>query len=112
MSGGDRSTITIETTTLDVFAAANAISRIKLLKVDAEGHDLAVLRGAEKLFNGHMIDAVVVEVMFAPIFEGQPLFEDISLYLRKFGYRLFDLRQVKKSKSGHMRFGNAVFTYL
>lgn len=54
-------TETVSTTTLDVFAAENGITHVHLLKVDTEGHDLHVLRGAGGLFGSHSIDVAQFE---------------------------------------------------
>lgn len=109
MAGGTRDSITIQTDTLDAFAEAQGLRRIKLLKVDAEGHDLAVLRGAQRMLSEKRIDAIVVEVMFEPIFAGQPLCEDIVLHMRGLGYCLHDFRLLARHPSGKLRYGNAVF---
>jgi FkbM family methyltransferase len=37
---------TVDVTTVDAYCAAQGIERVDYLKVDAEGHDLAVLQGA------------------------------------------------------------------
>jgi FkbM family methyltransferase len=42
--------VTIETQTTDTFRAHSGIGKVHLLKVDAEGHDFNVLRGAAGLF--------------------------------------------------------------
>lgn len=52
---------TVPTTTLDVFAAKNGISHVHLLKIDTEGHDLHVLRGARGLLGSHSIDVMQFE---------------------------------------------------
>jgi FkbM family methyltransferase len=40
---------TVRLTTLAAYCAAHAIGQIDLLKIDAEGHDMAVLRGGEAM---------------------------------------------------------------
>ncbi len=45
----------VVTTTLDSYAEQSGITRFALVKVDAEGHDLAVLRGAGALLAEHRI---------------------------------------------------------
>ena len=54
-------TETITFTTVDNFCADHSIDRVRLLKVDAEGHDLAVLRGAERMLDRQAIDLVQFE---------------------------------------------------
>ncbi len=47
--------------TLDSFCEKNEIKRIHFLKIDTEGHELEVLRGAEKLINSGAIDIIQFE---------------------------------------------------
>ena len=51
----------ITLSTVDVFAEANDIEHITLLKIDAEGHDLAVIRGARSMLQGHRVELVQFE---------------------------------------------------
>jgi FkbM family methyltransferase len=51
----------ITLTTMDDFCADRGIDRVRLLKVDAEGHDLAVMRGAERMLDRQAIDLVQFE---------------------------------------------------
>ena len=48
-------------TRLDTFCNAHAIDRIDLLKIDTEGHELAVLKGAEGMLETSAIKAVQFE---------------------------------------------------
>ena len=45
----------VVTTTLDSYAEQSGVARFALVKIDAEGHDLAVLRGARTLLAEHRI---------------------------------------------------------
>lgn len=51
----------VKMTTLDSFAKTHKIKHIDLLKIDAEGNELAVLQGAHKLLTGNNIDIVQFE---------------------------------------------------
>lgn len=108
-SGGGDESIRVRTQDLHDFCISHRIERIKLLKVDAEGHDLSVLQGGAKLFEAHVIDAAVVEVMFIPAFENQPLFPDIASFMAVHDYRLFGIVDVKKTSAGQFRYANALF---
>lgn len=57
----DAATEVVPTTTLDAFAAERDIVRIHLLKIDTEGHDLNVLRGAGGLLTEQRVDVVQFE---------------------------------------------------
>lgn len=65
------------------------IPRIDFLKVDVQGADLDVLKGAER----HLETTVVVqvEVEFVQMYENQPLFADIDTYMRSRGFQLHAL---------------------
>ena len=82
---------------------------LSIVKIDAEGHDLQVLRGGEALLRKGVIEALHVEVMFIEHFNGAPGFIEISSYLQQFGYRLFSLYDLKRNSQGQLRFGNALF---
>jgi hypothetical protein len=45
----------VATITLDSYAEQSGVARFALVKIDAEGHDLAVLRGARDLLADHRI---------------------------------------------------------
>lgn len=62
-----------------------------VIKVDTQGTELDILRGAGALLDHTM--AVELEVEFAPQYEGQPLFGDIDSYMRQRGFMLRGLRR-------------------
>jgi FkbM family methyltransferase len=53
--------IEVEVTTIDAFMNAHRITHVTLLKVDAEGHELAILRGAQQAIASGAIDVVQFE---------------------------------------------------
>jgi FkbM family methyltransferase len=82
--------VPIETHRLDdVPEAANA----DYLKIDVQGAELDVLRGAPRL----LAEALVVhtEVEFVPLYREQPLFADVDQALRGAGYGLFALEEIQ-----------------
>ena len=58
---GDEQTILIETTTLDATFPVDL--PIKVLKIDAEGHEPAILRGAGRLLSKRSFDYILVEAI-------------------------------------------------
>jgi len=53
--------ISVEKVTLDDCCARQGVSRVRLLKIDVEGHEPAVLRGASGLLSAQAIDYVMLE---------------------------------------------------
>lgn len=65
---------------------------VDLLKLDTQGSELDILRGARETL-GRQLVAVEVEVEFARLYEGQPLFRDVDAFLDEAGFTLFKLRR-------------------
>ncbi len=77
-----KATHAVETRRLD---SIENLERIDFLKLDVQGAELDVLRGA-----GHLLHDVLViqtEVEFVPLYKGQPLFADIDAFLRASGFQ-------------------------
>lgn len=53
---------TIETRTLDSYCDERGIDRIDILKIDVEGHELAVLKGAKRMLAEKRIRCIVYEI--------------------------------------------------
>lgn len=75
--------VEVEVTTVDAFMESEHVSRVHLLKVDAEGHELAIIRGAEHAIRSGAIDMVQFEfnemnvasrVFFKDFYEALPGF--------------------------------------
>ncbi|MCG9891441.1 MAG: FkbM family methyltransferase [Thermosynechococcaceae cyanobacterium MS004] len=82
--------VEIETTTLDQFCESESIEEIDFLQIDVQGADLDVLHGAIHLLSRSVL-GIQIEVEFAELYKGQPLFADIDTFLRKQNFSLFDL---------------------
>lgn len=52
----------VRTETLDAFCRDRSIDRIDLMKIDVQGHEAAVLRGASKLLNEGRIGVILLEL--------------------------------------------------
>lgn len=99
----------VAVTTLDSFTAEMNIDNINILKIDVQGAELSVLKGAENLLKNKKIDALFVEVEFLKLYADQPLFHDISSFLYQYDYHLYSLYNLTSSKQGQMVYGDALF---
>jgi FkbM family methyltransferase len=102
-------TIQIQTDTVDHFCSEHGISSIDILKVDVEGAENRVFKGAQKMFSQQAIRSVFVEVYFDPVYEGMPLMWDLHAQLCEFGFRLRGLYSLYAGRSGLLSFGNALY---
>ena len=59
--------VTVPTTSIDSFCHAHAIARIDLMKIDVQGHEASVLRGAEKMLAAGSIGTIFLELNWAEI---------------------------------------------
>ena len=74
---------------LDVLVAREQLPPPDLLKLDVQGYELEVLRGAEACLGAAR--AVLCEVSFREFYAGQPLFADVLAFLRARGFALHAL---------------------
>ena len=102
---------TVELCTVDKFAGDADISRVDLLKVDAEGFDLEVLIGARRLLSSQKVAFVLAEVGFHPGDKRHVLFDDVRSYLIPFGFSVFGFYEQTPEWSGEprLRFANVCF---
>lgn len=62
---------------------------IHFLKLDAEGADLEILRGAKRVLSKSVL-GVRAEVTFAPIYDGAPMFGEMNDHLLSKGFELLN----------------------
>lgn len=81
--------VTVQLNTLDCFCEEQRIDRVNLLKIDVEGHEMQVLRGADRLFSQRRIDFVVCECDFvARPDEPHGDFYELVPFLETRGFRI------------------------
>jgi FkbM family methyltransferase len=93
----------VETTTLD--EALRGEPYVDFVKLDIQGFELAVLRGAERVLS--TVAMLQTEAEFVPLYKGQPLFSDIEIFLRDRGFSFLDFhalaRRAPVVPSGRLR---------
>ena len=87
----DASTYDTEIITLDHYIEKYKIRKVDVIKIDVEGAEFNVLRGAEKLLKNNPPRIITMEVNYrtSRFFGYSPL--DMLEYLRSFGYRIYAL---------------------
>ena len=104
-------TIEIQTETIDHFCSEHGVPRIDILKVDAEGAEALILKGAEEMFSHGAVRSVFVEVYFDPVYEGMPLMWDLHAQLKEVGFRLNGLYSLVSGRNGLLSYGNALYLH-
>lgn len=84
---GHKKTIQVNTTSLTTWANKYSIHDIDFIKLDIQGAELQLLKGA-----GHLLDNVIgmnIEVWFVPVYKELPLFADIDMFVRNQQFDFF-----------------------
>ncbi len=83
-----KETLSVEIKKLDDYVAAKQITTIDLLKMDVQGYELNVLKGAAKTLERHAIQVIYTEINFLDAYQGQGDFQEITVFLKTVGYHL------------------------
>lgn len=78
-----KQTIDIDTVRLDSFAQAHQIGSVDFIKIDVQGAELDIFKGAPAVLQDTLM--IVGEVEFIPHYVNQPLFGDVCAHLAKKG---------------------------
>lgn len=99
-----KNTSMVETTTLDSFLKKEGIPSVDFIKIDVEGAEMDILKGAKGVLSNSVL-GISIEVEFLPVHEKQAVFSEIDQFLNKFGFKLYDLflnRHARKVLSGQV----------
>lgn len=107
----DYEEITVPSETLDHYCETQHISRIDLLKIDVQGAELSVLKGAQGLLSAGAVSMIYLETTFADCYENQTLFTDLLVYLSQVGegYELWDIAPFLYTGRDQLWAANSIF---
>lgn len=86
----------VEVETLDTIVEREKVGTIQLLKIDAEGHDLDVLKGATRSLEQGKFEIIQVEAGFEVPGKSEASLSDFTKFLRPFGYFLHAITNQSK----------------
>lgn len=80
-----------------------------LLKLDVQGHEIDVLKGAEKILNS--VTMILIEVSFEEFYSGQPSFDDVNDWMRNAGFQYRGSFEQFMNRAGDRYiFADAIYT--
>ncbi len=82
--------IKVKATSLDAFCQAHEIPAIDILKLDVQGAEYLALQGAKEMLGQQTIALIYLEIILAPLYQGQPRLLDYLKLFDTFGYTLLD----------------------
>jgi FkbM family methyltransferase len=86
---GAAESTTMEMTTLDAVTAGTRFEHPDFLKLDVQGYELEVLKGAERVLDS--VEVVMMEVNLIAVYEGAPLAHEVVSYMAAHGFRVYDV---------------------
>ena len=103
-------TETVQVLTLTNFCELNNIREIDFLKIDTEGYDLEVLKGATELLESNAVSFIQAEVSMNPHNTFHVDFVEVKKFLESYNYVLFGIYEQKQERDIPMlRRSNVVF---
>jgi FkbM family methyltransferase len=106
-----RGAATISISTVDEYCRASQVPLIDILKIDTQGYELTVLRGAEQVIAGNQVAMIFAEVLFAPLYVGQAFFHEVYDHLWRRGFRLVTLYNLAINDQTYTSWCDALFVH-
>ena len=100
----------VKTTTVDQFSDENGIHKIDVLKIDTEGFELEVFKGASKIFSDCKIGLLFFEVSFVNSHKDMPTFTELWDFVLKKDFELVSIYPLVHRKNMGM-YTNLLFKH-
>ncbi len=102
---------TINVSTIDVFGQSNQIKKIDILKMDVQGYELEVVRGADYYIKNNLVSFIYAEIDFDESNKECQYFGDLNDWLQKNNFRLSGFYEFFRWGENKKYFGfcNALF---
>ena len=107
-ASGERRRVSVKVRRLDDVAAELAMPGNLLIKLDVQGFEANVIAGGRSTFERACL--VLIETSFLPLYEGQPLFDDIYGLMRSLGFEFRgNLQQMLHAVDGSVVQADSIF---
>lgn len=98
----------IQVKILDSVAPNLNLKKKIFMKIDVQGYELNVLRGAERMLSD--VDIILTETSFYELYKDQPLFGDVYKFLCDRGFKYFGgFEQLNDERDGRILQADSIF---
>ena len=104
---GEKRTVRVPARTLNALFDEAGIERVDLMKVDIQGAERQLIEGGRRALA--RVNALLMEVMFVPQYEGAADFEELHRLLRAEGFRLRGFSDGRLGTDGTLAYADALF---
>ena len=91
----------VKVDTIDNYCNLNSIDKIDCLKIDSQGFELEILKGAMNMIVSNKIGLVYFEVTFSEIYLNLPSFGDLFNFLQNNDFKLVSIYKMHR-ESNHL----------
>lgn len=84
--------------TMDSILKKRNIGTVSILKIDVQGYELEVMKGASKTLQN--TEAVILEVSLIQYNRGAPLFDEVIFFMKERGFLIYDIIDLLRWKDG------------
>lgn len=102
-------TVEVPVATIDEFCRDKRVETIDILKMDTQGTELEVLKGATGMLSDGRIRVIYTEMLVAPSYKGQSKPHELMAFLDGFGYELCGIYNLWGQKDGGLLQMDAIF---
>jgi FkbM family methyltransferase len=106
---GNNTTIEVEMQQLDEYVPRLGWSDVHVLKINAEGYDLEILKGARALLEAGKIHLIFTEMNFKQLYQGQGGFVELHTYLSGLDYTLVGCYETASLGTGDSLWSNGLY---
>ena len=103
----DRELTQLPMHTLDTVIDSESIQQPCFLKLDVQGYEIEVLKGAQTLLS--RVDIILLEVSILEYNKGAPLIAEILQFMDNAGFSTFDITELKRTSDEHALFQADIF---
>ena len=105
----NKNIVKVKTVTLDAYINFNRINKINILKIDTQGHEINVLKGAKKSLKKNMINYIEVEIMLYDYYINKTKLYEIDHIMNKNNFELVDIQGHNYNKKNQINWFDMLY---